>query len=75
VFLGIGDTLSKSEFFFGSEATSTKHRILFDGTTGYWDGDGSGSGYEPIPFFEIENGAKNINHKVFVMGVMYGDGY
>lgn len=75
VFEGIGDTLSKSEFHFGDTATSAKHRILFDGTTGYWDRDGNGTTYEAIPFFQVENGGGNFNHKSFVMGVMYGDGY
>ena len=75
VFEGIGGKLSKNEFHFGDIATSTKQRILFDGDVGYWDRDGSGSMYEAIPFFQVENGAGNINHKVFVMGVMYGDGY
>ena len=75
VFEGIGDKLSKKEFHFGDMATSAKHRILFDGDTGYWDRDGSGSMYEAIPFFEVEKGGGNINHKVFVMGVMYGDDY
>ncbi len=75
VFLGIGMTLSKAEFYRGNEATSPMHRILFDGKVGYWDRDGSGSMYEAIPFFEVERGGGNINHKIFVMGVMYGDGY
>lgn len=72
VFEGIGGKLSENEFHFGEIATSIKQRILFDGDTGYWDRDGSGTMYEAIPFFEVEKGGGNINHKVFVMGVMYG---
>ena len=76
VFLDIGSSLSKAEFHYGDVATTPDQRILFDGTIGYWDRDGNGTAYEPIPFFGIENGGSNVTYKVFVMGVMYNnDGY
>jgi Ca2+-binding RTX toxin-like protein len=75
VFLDIGGKLSKAEFHYGDVATSPDQRILFDGKVGYWDRDGSGTGYEAIPFFEVEKGGGIFNHKSFVMGVMHGDGY
>lgn len=75
VFTGIGDTLSKAEYHEGSVATTAQQRILFDGMTGYWDGDGIGTMYEAIPFFQVERGGDKISYKVFEMGVMYNDGY